>query len=246
MSKTTITLHDYLTSEFSKGGRNEVYDYYNLNNPAEDFGMLWDDVGESYMDKILTYDTDTSDIINRKIFRGLSLVDKEADEDYKRMFIFRYMNQQIGFQTIEEFSARVMYIFLGHKKYLDYYNTNLDDMLKGKSESNATSSSKGTSEDISTGSNTTKSNSRDANVTLPQDQPSLNLDNNTILYADDTQASLGRTEGSNNSKSTAESLSTSSDDSVSVTHSLDELQKVRNTMRELIAEYEKECFLLTW
>ena len=246
MSKTTITLHDYLTSEFSKDGRNEVFDYYNLNNPSEDFGMLWDDVGESYMDKILTYDTDTSDIINRKIFRGLALVDKDADEDYKRMFAFRYMNQQIGFQTIEEFSARVMYIFLGHKKYLDYYNANLDDMLKGKSESNATSSSEGTSEDISTGSNTSNSNSRDANVTLPQDQPSFNLDNNLIRYADDTQASLGRTEGSNNSKTTAESLSTSSDDSVSVTHSLDELQKVRNTMRELIAEYEKPCFLLTW
>lgn len=246
MSKTTITLHDYLTSEFSKDGRNEVYDYYNLNNPSEDFGMLWDDVGESYMDKILTYDTDTRDIINRKIFRGLALVDKDADEDYKRMFVFRYMNQQIGFQTIEEFSARVMYIFLGHKKYLDYYNANLDDMLKGKSESNATSSSEGTSEDISTGSNTSNSNSRDANVTLPQDQPSFNLDNNLISYADDTQASLGRTEGSNNSKTTAESLSTSSDNSVSVTHSLDELQKVRNTMRELIAEYEKQCFLLTW
>lgn len=246
MSKATITLHDYLTSEFSKDGRNEVYDYYNLNNPSEDFGMLWDDVGESYMDKILTYDTDTRDIINRKIFRGLALVDKDADEDYKRMFVFRYMNQQIGFQTIEEFSARVMYIFLGHKKYLDYYNANLDDMLKGKSESNATSSSEGTSEDISTGSNTSNNNSRDANVTLPQDQPSFNLDNNTILYADDTQASLGRTEGSNNSKTTAENLSTSSDDSVSVTHSLDELQKVRNTMRELIAEYEKQCFLLTW
>ena len=246
MSKTTITLHDYLTSEFSRDGRNEVYDYYNLNNPEEDFGMLWDDVGESYMDKILTYDEETRDIINNRIFRGLALEDKDVDEEYKRMFIMRYMNQQIGYQTIEEFSARVMYIFMGHKKYLDYYNANLDDLVKGKTESNATSSSEDSSEDTSTNSNTTNNNSRDANVTLPQDQASFNLDNNIIFFADDTQASLGRTEASNDSKTTSDSLSTTADDSVSITHSLDELQKVRNTMRELIEEYERECFLLIW
>lgn len=246
MSKTTITLHDYIVSEFSRDGRNEVYDFFNLNNPEEDFGMLWDDDEDTYMNKILTYDEETQEVLNNRIFRGLSLTDAEADRQYKQMFLFRYMNQQIGFQTVEEFSSRVMFIFMSHKQYLDYYHKNLSDMLQQKSENKASGSSntEGTSRD--TGNSTTDSNNRSANVTLPQNQPFMDLNDTRVEYADDTQADLNRSATDNLNESTNESESTNTNEGESITHSLDELNKIRNILKGLIDEYESDCFLLIW
>lgn len=246
MSKTTITLFDFLQAEFIKQGHEEFFDYEDFNNKEKDFGMKFNNEENSFMYKILNYDEDTEEIINNRIFRGLKLKSTQQDKIYKKMFLMKYLNYQIGFQTIEEFTSQVMYLFMTHKEYLDYYYENYIDLLQSKNKGSSSNTSKNTGSSLSTDEGDSNYSARSANVTLPQNQPFMNLNSNIVDYADDTRADLTRND--KNSITETENTSDSEDtgETLNVRFSLDELNKTKYIMKRHIEEYEKPCFMIVW
>lgn len=246
MSKTTITLFDFIQAEFIKQGHEEFFDYEDFNNKEKDFGMKFNDEKNSFMYKILNYDVDTQDVINNRIFRGLKLKSIQQDRMYKQMFLLKYMNQQIGFQTIEEFSSQVMFLFMTHKEYLDYYYENYIDMLQQKNKGSSSTTSTNTGSSLSTVEGDSGYSARSANVTLPQNEPSVNLESPYVDYADDTRADFSKNKNNSITDTENSSNSENSGETLNVRFSLDELNKTRNIIKRFIEEYQKPCFMLVW
>ena len=246
MSKTTITLFDFIQAEFIKQGHEEFFDYEDFNNKEKDFGMKFNDERNSFMYKILNYDEDTQDVINNRIFRGLKLKSTQQDRMYKQMFLMKYLNHQIGFQTIEEFTSQVMFLFMTHKEYLDYYYEHYIDMLQQKNQGSSSTTSTNEGSSISTDEGDSGYSARSANVTLPQNQPFVDLESSYVDYADDTRADFSKNNKSSTTETENKSDSENSGETLNVRFSLDELNKTRNIMKRYIEEYQKPCFMLVW
>lgn len=177
--KTTTRLYDIIYGEL-ECHRAEIYRsnnqlIFNQNN---------------LMRKTLEYkDPYFINMLRETLFYGTTTINQR--ERFEREFLQRFINRVIKYQTIDLFSTYIATFVSEYQELINYCYDKYDMLVTGQvdtvSHNNSTS--------------TNKSNSIYSN--LPQNQINMNLDIDTLDYADDNTITKNRATNSGTDKSTS-------------------------------------------
>lgn len=177
--KTTTRLYDIIYGELERH-RAEIYRsnnqiIFNQNN---------------LMRKTLEYkDPYFINMLRETLFFGTTTINQR--ERFEREFLQRFINRVIKYQTVDLFSTYLATFVSEYQELINYCYDKYDMLVTGQvdtvSNNNSTS--------------TNKSNSIYSN--LPQNQINMNLDIDTLDYADDNTISKSRNTNSVTDKSTS-------------------------------------------
>lgn len=177
--KTTSRLYDIIYGEL-ECHRAEIYRsnnqlIFNQNN---------------LMRKTLEYkDPYFINMLRETLFYGTTTINQR--ERFEREFLQRFINRVIKYQTVDLFSTYIATFVSEYQELINYCYDKYDMLVTGQvdtvSHNNSTS--------------TNKSNSIYSN--LPQNQINMNLDIDTLDYADDNTITKNRATNSGTDKSTS-------------------------------------------
>lgn len=177
--KTTTRLYDIIYGEL-ESHRAEIYRsnnqiIFNQNN---------------LMRKTLEYkDTYFIKMLQETLFYGTSNINQR--ERFEREFLQRFINRVIKYQTVDLFSTYLATFVSEYQELINYCYDKYDMLVLGQVETVSNNNS----------TSTNKSNSIYSN--LPQNKINMNLDIDTLDYADDNTISKSRAENSGTDKSTS-------------------------------------------
>lgn len=221
MGKYTSTLMEIITSELQNSGHNEF-----VNN-----GLLTFNNDEyAFIQKVLYFDKDVQKIVTNKFFKGFSFKDEKVDKYFKESFVTRFLEREIGRQTVEAFASQVLYVTLTREDYI--YTTFSSEMYKfleqhsetvsedrGKGHENTMEQGQtkqrqrntshddykdnvnNTHSDETNNSGNSTDDNRSANATLPQSEVNINVDNTNLNYADENNISRNKNTHTDNTSS---------------------------------------------
>ena len=177
--KTTTRLYDIICGELDRH-RAEIY---RSNNQ-----LIFNQA--NLMRKTLEYkDPNFIKMLQETLFYGTSNINQR--ERFEREFLQRFINRVIKYQTVDLFSTYLASFVSEYQELINYTYDKYDLLVTGQvdtvSNNNSTS--------------TNKSNSIYTN--LPQNQVNMNLDIDTLDYADDNTISKSRATNSGTDKSTS-------------------------------------------
>lgn len=213
--KTTTTILDIINAKAHREGYNEFFD-------RQRFQLRKTDDKTNLMYQIATYTDFIRDLTNEEIFGGCSLSDQNTDRYFKHMFLNKFIDREIKFQTLDVFRNKLVSMMLINDKWFCDTYKYFDDMFNGVSRGSTNSGG------------TTHSDGRGANATLPQDQTSLDLSSNEVPFADETTYNRG------DSRTTNHSSSNSSQNSPSVISQMDDI------FEKKLNEFDAQLFLQIW
>lgn len=211
--KITTTIEEMIKSELIKKGKNEFHEKNKLTFFSDE---------HAFIKKMMFYDEDVQEIVNRMFFGNEKLLLDESDINFKKQFVNRFLNRQIAFQTVESFSSQVIYTLLSNYEYINVLFDNLDDFVTGKQ----------TGTDESKGNETI--DDRELRATLPQREVNMNVDDTNLNFADENNISKRKAEREDNKESESRN------------YSIDELIKSNNLIHEMFKIFDKQCFLQIW
>lgn len=211
--KTTTTMFDIIQAELIKKGKNEFRNRGRLTFYADEY---------SFMKKVIVYDEDVQEIVDRVFFPSEVLDIKELDIKFKKTFVNRFLNREIGFQTVESFTSQLMYTLLINKDYIEMVYEHTKELIKNKQ----TSETKNNAED--------SSDNRFLSTSLPQNQVNLNVDTTTLEYGDTNTISRTKNKNKGDSISTVETLT------------IDNLLKANGLLEQVFNDFDSKCFLQIW
>lgn len=177
--KTTTRLYDVIFGELERH-RAEIYRsnnqiIFNQNN---------------LMRKTLEYkDTYFIKMLQENLFYGTSNINQR--ERFEREFLQRFINRVIKYQTVDLFSTYLASFVSEYKELINYTYDKYDMLVTAQVETVSNNNS----------TSTNKSNSIYSN--LPQNQINMNLDIDTLDYADDNTISKTRATNSGTDRSTS-------------------------------------------
>ena len=266
MSRYTTTLMEILQSELQNRGYNEFVNKGHLTFNDSEF---------AFIQKILRFDDDVHNIVNRTFFKGFKFNDERIDRYFKEAFVTRFLDREINRQTVEAFASQVLYVTLTREdyiftvfgsemqKYLEQHTENLsEDRGIGQENSTEQGQSKERQQQ-KTHDNYEDNNTndrREANSTLPQSEVNINVDNTVLDYADtnDISREKGHAEGTkdgtldniNNgetdTKRNTQSENTSNHEALNKTYLIDNLKQIEDMREKIFEAYDKKCFLHIW
>ena len=177
--KTTSRLYDIIYGELDRH-RVEIY----RSNNQIIFNQA------NLMRRTLEYkDTKFIKMLQETLFYGTSNINQR--ERFEREFLQRFINRVIKYQTVDLFSTYLASFVSEYQELINYCYDKYDMLVTGQvdtvSNNNSTS--------------TNKSNSIYSN--LPQNQVNMNLDIDTLDYADDNTISKSRATNSGTDRSTS-------------------------------------------
>lgn len=246
MSKFTTTLNEYLNSQLDKMGHNEFY--------VDDKFVFYDD-DYQYIQKILRYDEDVHQIVTDSIFKGFAFEDVNVDKNFKKSFITRFLDREIGRQTIEGFSSQVLYVTFTHEDYIKYvYSTLFNNYLTGLNTSQSHSELNSLTETLEKTNSKSVSESSDdnrtASATLPQSEVNINVDNTVLSYADTNDISKKKSNDTTVNDSGRDGRDkvnqTTDTDTSSNNYDIELLNKAFDMKERIFQVYDKKCFLHIW
>lgn len=231
MARYTTTINEYINSELEKTGQNEFID--------KDGNLVFFDEEFQFIQKILKYDDDVHNIVTNKIFKGYKLSNDSVDRYFKKAFITRFLDREIGRQTIEAFSSQLLYVTLTHQEYIetvfgseyhkyfeqhvDYNTDTVGNTIEQSTEHGETKQTQNTNtkdthsdqsntthSDTSSTKGQTTSDDRSAVATLPQSEVNINVNNTELSYADTNNISKNKGTSSSNVESSGQSETISS------------------------------------
>ncbi len=221
MGKYTSTLMEIITSELKNSGHNEF-----VNN-----GLLTFNNDEyAFIQKVLYFDKDVQKIVTNKFFKGFSFKDEKVDKYFKESFVTRFLEREIGRQTVEAFASQVLYVTLTREDYIytvfgqemqkymeQHTETISEDRGKGLENTTEQGQTKQrtqdkTHEDYRDNTNekyqdtshekdVSRSDNRSAESTLPQSEVNLNVDDTVLDYADTNNISRDKSTGTKDTES---------------------------------------------
>lgn len=225
----TTTLFNIIKAELIKAGFNEFI--------GDDGEFVFFDEEQQFITKMLTYDDDVSDIVDR-LFTGLSLTYRENDLHFKKTFLMRFLNRQINFQTVESFRVALLSTFLMNQHYMNTVYADLDKYIN-QSQINE-NTNKQTNEQLTNGSTT--ADNRQAYAQLPQNNVQLDVDSTIMESANDN--TISRNKQINHQENTGETTGESRSENKS--YQLNELLKASTIMENIFNEFDRKCFLQVW
>ena len=177
--KTTSRLYDIICGEFDRH-RVEIY----RSNNQIIFNQA------NLMRKTLEYkDPNFIRMLQETLFYGTSNINQR--ERFEREFLQRFINRVIKFQTVDLFSIYLASFVSEYQELINYTYDKYDMLVTGQVETVSNNNS----------TSTNKSNSIYSN--LPQNQINMNLDIDTLDYADDNTISKSRATNSVTDRSTS-------------------------------------------
>lgn len=177
--KTTTRLYDVIFGELERH-RAEIYRsnnqiIFNQNN---------------LMRKTLEYkDTYFIKMLQETLFYGTSNINQR--ERFEREFLQRFINRVIKYQTVDLFSTYLASFVSEYQELINYTYDKYDMLVTAQVETVSNNNS----------TSTNKSNSIYSN--LPQNKINMNLDIDTLDYADDNTISKSRATNSGTDRSTS-------------------------------------------
>ena len=177
--KTTTRLYDIIYGEM-ESHRAEIYRsnnqlIFNQNN---------------LMRKTLEYkDTYFIKMLQETLFYGTSNINQR--ERFEREFLQRFINRVIKFQTVDLFATYLASFVSEYQELINYCYDKYDLLVSGQVET------------ISNNNSTTTNKTNSIYSNLPQNQINMNLDIDTLDYADDNTISKNRSTNSGTDRSTS-------------------------------------------
>ena len=177
--KTTSRLYDIIYGELERH-RAEIY----LSNNQIIFNQA------NLMRKTLEYkDPYFIKMLQETFFYGTSNINQR--ERFEREFLQRFINRVIKYQTVDLFSTYLASFISEYQELINYTYDKYDMLVTAQVETVSNNNS----------TSTNKSNSIYSN--LPQNQINMNLDIDTLDYADDNTISKTRATNSGTDRSTS-------------------------------------------
>ena len=177
--KTTSRLYDVIYGELERH-RAEIY----RSNNQIIFNQA------NLMRKTLEYkDPNFIRMLQETFFYGTSNINQR--ERFEREFLQRFINRVIKYQTVDLFSTYLASFVSEYQELINYTYDKYDMLVMGQVETVSNNNS----------TSTNKSNSIYSN--LPQNQINMNLDIDTLDYADDNTISKSRATNSGTDRSTS-------------------------------------------
>lgn len=217
----TTSLFKVIQSELMKQGFNE---YVN-----QDGNLVFFDEDAQFMTKILNYDEDIKEIMV-SLFNGVSLDDRENDEHFKKIFLYRFINREMNRQTIEAFKLELMSTFLMNKTFIEQVYNDLEKYITNENESEQINKQ--------TVDGHTIGNNRQAFSDLPQSSVQLDLNDDTMTTASDNTISKNK---QNNNQETDGSTKNKSK-----SYQLDQLLQSSTIWENVFELFDEKCFLQVW
>lgn len=217
MSKHTTTLMDILRSELIKSGENEF-----VNNGR----LTFFDNDYAFIEKVARFDDDVYNIVTSRFFGGRSYPDEAIDRNFKQAFTNRFMDRQIGRQTLEAFQSQVVTLYIQYAEYIYYTFGKLDNFIENKS----------TSETHSDEQSTNTSDYRGLEATLPQTEVNLDVTDDDLNFADTNNINKRQDKGNSKANSNSENR----------TFNPDNLEKVFLMKERIMNKFDEKCFLQIW
>lgn len=262
MSKYTTTLMEIIQGGLQSAGFNEFVNDGKLTFYNKDF---------QFIQKVLHFDDDVKKIVDNIIFKGFRFNDERIDRYFKEAFTTRFLDREIGRQTVEAFASLVLYetiiredyIFtvFGNElyKYLEnHVDFNSDEIQNQISEENQDNTSNETYNNTSTSNGSSVSDDREATTSLPQSEMNMNVDDDVLTFADDNTITKNKTtnedETDNNSnrdttgntKTNGTQDTTGNQQSLQKTYLMENLEKLYTSRERIFNDFDKKCFLHIW
>lgn len=217
----TTSLFKVIQSELKKQGFNEYVD--------QDGNLVFFDEDAQFMTKILNYDEDIKEIMV-SLFNGVSLDDRENDEHFKKIFLYRFINREMNRQTIEAFKLELTSTFLMNKTFIEQVYNDLEKYITNENESEQINKQ--------TVDGNTIGNNRQAFSDLPQSSVQLDLNDDTMTTASDNTISKNK---QNNNQETDGSTKNKSK-----SYQLDQLLQSSTIWENVFELFDEKCFLQVW
>ena len=177
--KTTSRLYDIICGELDRH-RVEIY---RSNNQ-----LIFNQA--NLMRKTLEYkDPNFIRMLQETLFYGTSNINQR--ERFEREFLQRFINRVIKYQTVDLFTTYLASFVSEYQELINYTYDKYDMLVTGQVETVSNNNS----------TSTNKTNSIYSN--LPQNQINMNLDIDTLDYADDNTISKSRATNSGTDRSTS-------------------------------------------
>lgn len=177
--KTTSRLYDIIYGELER----HRFEIYRTNNQ-----IIFNQA--NLMRKTLEYkDPNFIKTLQETFFYGTSTINQR--ERFEREFLQRFINRVIKYQTIDLFSTYLASFISEYQELINYTYDKYDMLVTGQVETVSNNNS----------TSTNKSNSIYSN--LPQNQVNMNLDIDSLDYADDNTISKSRATNSGTDRSTS-------------------------------------------
>lgn len=177
--KTTSRLYDIINGELERH-RAEIY---RSNNQ-----LIFNQ--SNLMRKTLEYkDPYFIKMLQETLFYGTSNINQR--ERFEREFLQRFINRVIKYQTFDLFSTYLASFISEYQELINYTYDKYDMLVTGQVET------------VSNNNSTTTNKSNSIYTNLPQNQVNMNLDIDTLDYADDNTISKSRATNSGTDRSTS-------------------------------------------
>lgn len=236
----TTRIYNILLGELYKRG----YNYYR-DEKTNKIVYLSDD---SLMQKILSYDPIVDDIVSIVFFNNNYLNLEEADIAFKYLWTSEFLTREIKYQTLELFSAKNTSLFYQYANIILAYFRDFDKYLTNTSETDTTGSSNSTNTQTIISNKNDIINSNAIVSTLPQTEINMDLNNDTLTYADNNN--ISKTKNNSNSNTDTKNHTDGENIQKSSTRSYDISKLVTytktNILQEILNDFDKKCFLQTW
>ncbi len=204
--KTTTRLYDIIYSEL-ECHRAEIYRsnnqlVFNQNNLVR---------------KTLEYkDPNFIKILRETLFYGTTTINQR--ERFEREFLQRFINRVIKYQTVDLFATYLATFVSEYQELINYCYDKYDLLVTGQVDT------------VSNNNSTTTNKSNSIYSNLPQNQVNMNLDIDTLDYADDNTISKNRSTNSGTDRSTSSA------------YDIDALSKISALKEQIFKDMDKLLF----
>lgn len=255
MSKYTTSIYELLASEGYKHGFNDFL-------APDGIHLITYGDNLAFVNKVARFDKDIQQWANTILFAGNTLSSSQADFFFKREFVSRYINREIKYQTVDIWRIKLASEMT---KYDQWMSNTYDNFAKiytgekdGKTTGNLLANQNNTSNTDFTGKVTADSNTvtrhRDLDATLPQNETGLDLDSDTVAYADNRKDSKDKTNAhsvtdTKNVTDTKADQHTSQDTtgtSQDIVFDIDAVNKIRTVYEPVFKALDRGLFLQVW
>lgn len=238
MSKYTTTLMDIIQSELQRAGFNEFYNFGQLSFNNDDY---------AFIQKVLRFDDDVKKIVDDKFFKGFRLNNERIDRYFKEAFTTRFLDREIGRQTVEAFAGLVLYECIIREDYINtVFGSDLYKYLENHVDFNSDEIQNQTSNNNSNSNGTSVSEDREATSSLPQSEMNINVDNDVLSFADDNTITKNKTTNEDETDSKSNRDTTGNQKSLQKTYIMENLEKLYMIRERLFNDFDKKCFLHIW
>ena len=237
MSKTTSTLLEIITGELHFLGYNEFF-----NNGK----LTFFDDKSAFIKKVMTYDKDVEKIVTLRLFNTFEFDNAVVDKTFKQMFLNKFLDREIGFQTIEVFASKCYFLTKSHENYINEIILNLSKYVLNHTDSNTLTTGKNESSSQTDSDSDSLNKHRSVNNDLPRNLATVSLDEDFLQYANNNQMSNNSTETTTNQNVQNESNSESETTTKTDTYSLDKLRDSARLLENLFNIYDEKLFLQRW